>query len=347
MALDPYTEGVRRLMSAAYPDVGGAVTDAAEARRRHRRARFPSGPDLGDVRDIVIPGAPDIPARVYRPRTAGPNLPVVVYLHGGGFVLCDLDSHDGICRILSDGTPAIVVSVDYRRAPEHPYPAAVDDAYAALRWVYADGAAALGGDPDRIAVAGDSAGGNLATVCCLRSRDEDGPPVRFQLLVYPVTDCLADWPDDPRGQLMTSRHMRWYVDQYLTDRTHGEQAYASPLRAESLAGLPPAFVLTVEHDPLRPEGEAYAARLAAAGVAVRTHRVAGLFHGAFGLGAVLPAARRSEELACEALRTALTGPGSAGPGSAGPAPASTRSAAVTTSDMSIDPRVGRRSEVAR
>lgn len=308
MALDPYTEGVRRLMSAAYPDVGGAVTDAAEARRRHERARFPRGPNLGEVRDIVIPGTPDVSARVYRPAAAGPTPPVVVYLHGGGFVLCDLDSHDGICRILADGTPAIVVSVDYRRAPEHPYPAAVDDAFAAVRWMHAVGAAALGGAPDRIAVAGDSAGGNLATVCCLRARDTGGPPIRFQLLVYPVTDCLADWSDDPDGQLMTSRHMRWYVKQYLSERAHGEQAYASPLRAGSLAGLPPAFVLTVEHDPLRPEGEAYAGRLAADGVPVQAHRVTGLFHGAFGLGALLPAARRCEDLACDALRAALTVP---------------------------------------
>jgi acetyl esterase len=305
VALDAYTAGVLRLMTAAYPDVGGSVTDAAEARRRYEAARFPAGPRLGKVTDQVVPGSPPVPVRIYRPlgRAGGASgaLPVVVYLHGGGFVLCGLDSHDGICRRLADGAAAIVVSVDYRLAPEHRFPAAVDDAYTAVRWVY-EHAERLGGDPRRVAVAGDSAGGGLAAAVCLRARDTGHPPIGFQLLIYPVTDALADRRDVPDAML-TVRQIRWVTEQYLARPEDAGHPYASPLRAPCLAGLPPACVLTAEHDPLRPEGEAFAGRLASFGVTVMLHRIPGLFHGLFGLGALVPVARTAELAAYAALQT--------------------------------------------
>jgi len=303
MALDPFTAAVLQRMSAAYPDLGRTVTDATQARAIYAKALFPRGPEVAAVSDRVLPGG--IRVRIYRPVDDPADLPVVVYFHGGGFVLCDLDSHDGVCRRLATCAGAIVVSVDYRRAPEHRFPAAVDDAYAAVRWVV-DHAAELGGDPSRLATAGDSAGGLLATVCCLRARHEHGPSIAYQLLIYPMTDCLAPRRENAEGYLLTSRHMRWFAEQYLPDLTDGEHPYASPLRAPDLTGLPPCLVLTGEHDPLRTEGEAYAARLAEAGVPVTRHRVDGLFHGLFGLGELVPVARTAEELACAGLREGLS-----------------------------------------
>ncbi|MEC3976916.1 alpha/beta hydrolase [Amycolatopsis sp. H20-H5] len=302
MALDAYTAAMLRLMTAAYPDLGGTVTDAQEARRIYAKARFPRGREVAAVEDVAIP--PGIRARVYRPRTENPAPPVIVYFHGGGFVLCDLDSHDGVCRLLCEDASAIVVSVDYRRAPEHRYPAAADDAYDAVCWV-AEHAAELGGDPAWLAVAGDSAGGNLAAVTCLRARDEGFPRLDFQLLIYPVTDCFAPRAENAEGYLLTSAHMRWYVEQYLADPADGRQPYASPLLAEDLSGLPPALVITAEHDPLREEGAAYGARLIDAGVPARVHQVDGLFHGTFGLGELVPIAREAEQAAVTALTSAF------------------------------------------
>ncbi|MFI7120199.1 alpha/beta hydrolase fold domain-containing protein [Amycolatopsis sp. NPDC049868] len=301
MVLKAYTAAVMSMMAAAHPDVGGTVTDAAQARRIHAEARFPPGPPVGSVEDVDLDGG--LSVRVYRPRDpgAGGALPVVVYFHGGGFVLCDLDTHDGVCRMIAERTPAVVIAVHYRRAPEHPFPAAVEDAYRAVRWA-AENAAAYGAAPDRLAVAGDSAGGTLATVACLMARDQGGPSIRFQLLVYPVTDCFAPRTEHARGFHLTRRQMTWFIEQYLADSADGGQPYASPLRAPDLSGLPPALVLTVEHDPLRAEGEAYARRLADAAVPATLHRVDGLFHGVFGLSGLLPEAGELERLAVAALR---------------------------------------------
>lgn len=321
MTLDAYTATFLRLMKASHPDLGGAVTDAGQARRVHALARFPTGPDLAEVRDLTLPGPSSGPSgtaaglrvRRYRPhrphRPPGGTacaLPVVVYLHGGGWVLCDLDTHDGVCRQLAERAGVIVVAVDYRRAPEHRFPAAADDAYAAVCWV-SETAPAWGGDPERVAVAGDSAGGALAAATCLRARDLGGPAIRYQLLVYPVTDCLAPRRRHTGDCLLTAEHMRWYVAQYLADPADGEHPYASPLRAPDLSRLPPCLVLVAEHDPLREEGEAYAARLAASGVPTETRRVDGLFHGLFGLGGLVPVARTAEDIAVDGLRRALHG----------------------------------------
>lgn len=306
MTLDPFTAVVLRRMEAAYPDLGGTVTDAGEARRIYRKALFPTGPEMMSVEERVLERGAGPRVRIYRPYGVGDASPVVVYLHGGGWVLCDLDSHDGVCRLLADRAGMVVVSVEYRLSPEHTFPDATDDAYAVVGWV-ARSAARWGGDPCRIAVAGDSAGGALAAATAMRARDRGFPDIGFQLLIYPVTDCLADRVEPAGGSLLTAVHMRWFVEQYLADPADGDHPYASPLRAPSVASLPPCLIITAEHDPLCVEGEAYAARLVDAGVAVTAYRVDGMFHGLFGLGALVPAARPAEELAVAGLRHAFAG----------------------------------------
>ncbi|MEU5876203.1 alpha/beta hydrolase [Spirillospora sp. NPDC047279] len=309
MPLDRNAAQLLQFLSATFPDLGGAVTDAQEARAVLAGFGFPRGPEVAAIEYRQIPGDPPIPVRIYWPRCdVSPPYPIVVYFHGGGFVLCDLDSHDGVCRSLANEAAVIVVSVDFRLAPEHKYPAAVDDAYAATVWAAAE-AASLGGDPARVAVAGDSSGGTLAAVTCLRARDEQGPDLAWQLLLYPAIDWHADdlpsRKENAEGYFMTMKHMEWYAEQYLDDLSQAREPYAAPGRADNLAGLPPGLVMTAEYCPLRDEGEAYAARLAADGVAATCHRVRGLFHGFFGLGPYIPAARDAEKLAGTRLRAAL------------------------------------------
>lgn len=301
MPLSPDAARLVTVMEQRSPAVGTAVRDAPTARRIQARnaadaARAP-GPQLAEVVDRSIPGTPGGPAlgvRVYRPRAGMRDAPAVLYLHGGGWVLCDLDSHDAICRRLSLDSDAIVVAVDYRRAPESPFPAALDDAYAALRWLH-DEAAVLGVARDRIAVAGDSAGGNLAAGVTLLARDRGGPALRCQVLLYPVTDCRLDTPSYRRfatgGGLLTLPKMAWYWTQYVPDGDRTDP-YCSPLRAE-LSGLPPALVVVAECDPLNNEGHAYAARLADAGVPVAAREYAGTFHGFLGSYEQLPEARQA------------------------------------------------------
>lgn len=224
------------------------------------------------------PGGP-IPLRLYTPRAPGPR-PGLIWFHGGGWVTGSLDSHDGLCRQLALDTGAVVVAVDYRLAPEHRFPAAVEDALAATRWV-ADRAARLGIDAGRLAVGGDSAGGNLAAVVSAIARD-GGPPLCWQLLVYPITDCDLDTPsyrENAVGYLLTRAGMAWFWDHYLPDPASRAHPHASPLRAPDLSNLPPAYVITAEYDPLRDEGESYARRLRDAGVPTRLDRFEGMVHG--------------------------------------------------------------------
>ncbi|MBF6250757.1 alpha/beta hydrolase [Nocardia farcinica] len=263
----------------SFPDV--TRYEAAELREiiAARRAPLTRQPDMQTARDHVIPGpGGDLTVRVYVPH--GDALrPVVVFAHGGGFVFCDLDSHDEFCRSTAQAVDAVVVSVDYRRAPEHPGPAAMEDLYAAVTWVHRH-AGEFGGDPERIAVAGDSAGGNLAATVSLAARDRGGPPIAAQVLIYPVIDDDFDTESYRRygaGYYNTTEAMRWYWQQYAPHGT--DSPYLVPTRADSLAGLPPAVVVTAELDPPCSAGEDYARRLAAAGVPVTAHRFDGLFHG--------------------------------------------------------------------
>ena len=252
-------------------------------------------------RTVPGPGGP-IPVRVYWPQTGGP-LPALVYFHGGGWVIGNLDQVDRTCRSLAKQSGCVVVNVDYRLAPEHKFPAAVDDAYAATQYVAAH-AGEFGVDPRRIAVGGDSAGGNLATVVCLIAR-ERGPKLGFQLLVYPVTDHDDDSPSMTEfadGYLLTRAVMPWFWGHYVTGPEQARHPHASPMNAASLAGLPPAMVITAECDPIRDQGEAYAAKLKAAGVPVTAKRYAGAIHVFFQLGGVIDAGKEAVSDAAAALR---------------------------------------------
>ncbi len=262
---------------------------------------------LASVEDRTIPGpAGAIPVRLYRPQTDAP-LPVLLYFHGGGWVIGSLDTHDSTCRDLARQAGCAVVSVDYRLAPEHPYPAAADDCYAATCYVAANGAE-LGVDGSRLAIGGDSAGGNLGAVVAQMARDKDGPRLAFQLLIYPVTDAdftRASYVENAEGYLLETASMRWFWDHYVPDPARRAEAYCAPLRAADLAGLPPALLITAEFDPLRDEGEAYGRRLEEAGVAVAARRYDGMIHGFFGMGLLAQAARDAVAEASEALRKAL------------------------------------------
>jgi acetyl esterase len=256
-----------------------------------------------EVTDLTIPGpGGELALRLYRPVAGGP-LPVLLYFFGGGWVLGTIDTADGVSRTLANSAGAMVAVVGYRLAPEHPFPAAIDDCYAATAWVAAH-ATEIGADPARLAVGGDSAGGNLAAAVALRAR-ADGPALAGQLLVYPNTDQLADdesirAADD---RFLFNRHsVAWYRQHYLLDAADAASPLASPLRAGSLAGLPPALVITAECDPLRDQGEAYARRLADEGVQVELSRYEGMAHGFFTMAGTVDASRAALAQAAARLR---------------------------------------------
>ncbi|MGH9233851.1 MAG: alpha/beta hydrolase [Acidimicrobiales bacterium] len=265
--------------------------------------------EMASVADRTAPGpACDIPVRVYVPTSEPGPRPVLVYFHGGGWVIGDIETHDGTARAVAEASGATVVSVDYRLAPEDPFPASLDDCLAAVRWVAAN-AADLDVDPARLAVGGDSAGGNLAAIVAHELRAEGGPEVRFQLLVYPVTDGTMDHPsieENADGYFLTKDTMDWFWEQYvgLGDRT-GARVSPMHLPDEALPGLPPALVITAEYDPLRDEGEAYAARLASAGVDATTRRFDGMIHGFFSMRDLVPEGKVAVDEAGAALRRAL------------------------------------------
>jgi acetyl esterase len=283
--------------------------DPVAAARAGTDAMFvhPSAPDV-EVDTVAIPGpGGDIPARVYRPHGATPGLPVLVYFHGGGFVAGGLASHDGTARELTANADCITVSIDYRLAPEHPYPAGLDDCCAALQWV-AKNAADLGGDGARLAIGGDSAGGNLCAAVAIRNRDDNGPELALQLLVYPVIDpaCTTrSMTTNAVGYMLTADSMRWMWATYLAGHDPSGDTGAAPQHASSLAGLPPALVITAEFDPLRDEGEEYARAMAGAGVPVTCSRYAGQIHGFFSMYALAPAARVATAEAVRTLRRAF------------------------------------------
>jgi acetyl esterase len=251
----------------------------------------------------------EIPVRVYRPNapSARPR-PLLVWLHGGGWVIGDLQSADPTARDLAVQADAIVASVDYPLAPESPFPAAPEACHAVASWLAAH-AGELGADPARIAIGGDSAGGNLAAVTALLARDRGGPEFKLQLLVYPVTDCLMSHPsvkENAEGYLLTASALNWFIDQYLPAGTDPRDPAASPVHAGDLKSLPPALVITAEFDPLRDEGEAYAARLDRAGVPVTVSRYDGMIHGFFGMTGILDAGQDAVREAAGALKTAFS-----------------------------------------
>ena len=262
---------------------------------------------LASVEHRTIPGpAGDIPVVVYTPE-GGPDgapFPVLLFLHGGGFFLGSPHSHGPVARELAARSGRVVVSVDYRLTPEHQFPAAVDDCFAALQWVAAH-AAELDGDASRVSVAGDSAGGNLSAVLTLRARDEGGPAIDAQVLIYPVTDSSLDtvsMRDNAEGYMLTAASMGWMWGMYVPDEAQRTGPYASPLQAADHSALPPALVITAEYDPLRDEGEAYAAKLAAAGVPVQQVRFDGMIHGFVQMLNVTPRANEAIDLVAAHLR---------------------------------------------
>lgn len=284
--LHPDVEAMLSALEAGFPDV--TEHDPAELREIivSRRAPLSRQPDMAVARDVAIDG-PDgdrLGVRIYVPHgrsddRRGDARPVVVFAHGGGFVFCDLDSHDEFCRAMAAEVDAVVVSVDYRLAPENPAPAAMEDMYRAICWT-AENIAGYGGDPARIAVAGDSAGGNLAATASIAARERGGPAIIAQVLLYPVIDDDLDTESYRRygvGYYNSTKAMRWYWDQYAPNGR--DSARIIPTCAASLAGLPAAVVATAELDPPCSAGEDYAHRLREAGVPVIEHRFDGLFHG--------------------------------------------------------------------
>ena len=276
----------------------------ADARRMYRERRGytqPDAPPVAEVRELLLDGTP---ARLYRP--AAGVLPLLVYFHGGGWVIGDLDTHDVLCRQLANAAGVAVLSVDYRMGPEHRFPAAVDDCIAATRYARRE-AAALGIDAARIAVGGDSAGGNLAAVAAIAARDE-GTPLAYQLLIYPGTDMRALAPShrsNGQGYLLTSDSIAYYRGHYIEDEAHWSDWRASPLLASDLARLPPALVLTAGFDPLRDEGRQYADALSAAGNRVQYVCFERQIHGFVPMGRVIDEANTAVDLCAAALRRAL------------------------------------------
>ena len=313
MPIEPEVQVLLDQMAAAR---AGDIADQSvpEAREMMRKmvALSGSGPEVASVEDMDLPG-PDGPVavRLYRPTGLSPSggpPPLLVWLHGGGWVIGDLTTADPTAREMCAGAGVVVASVDYPLAPEHPFPSGPEACLAVTRRL-AEEADALGVDPARIAVGGDSAGGNLAAVTALLARDRGGPPLAFQLLVYPATDLLLSFPSvrhNGEGYGLTERAMEWFANHYLSDGGDPKDPMASPMYADDLSGLPPALVITAEFDPLRDEGEAYAKRMQEAGVPVTASRYDGQIHGFFQMTAALAGGRRAVAEATAALKVALS-----------------------------------------
>ena len=300
MALHPQAQVILQMMAAA----GGPViqdSDAAEFREYYNSRQLPSTEEVFEIRDVSAGG---VPSRLYRPN-ADKNLGLLVFYHGGGWVIGGLDSHDSVCRSLANRMGHAVLSVDYRLAPEHRYPAAVEDAMCSLRWAY-ENAAELGINPDRIAVGGDSAGGNLAAIVS----QQRPVPIVFQMLIYPATDLTASFPshvENAGGPVLTKQAMEWFTNHYIPSEADRKNPLASPHFAPDslLQGAPPALIITAELDPLRDEGEEYGRRLIANGVTASVVRYNGMFHSFFQMHQLLDDANTAHTLAASMVAKAL------------------------------------------
>ena len=310
MPLDPQIAKLLEQVNSAPPMSRGTPEQGRAGFRRLAMASAAFAPqvEVGSVEDLEVEGAAGpLPARLYLPAGDGPS-PTLVFFHGGGFVIGDIDSYDSQCRLLCRDGGVAVLSVEYRLAPEDPFPAAPEDAVAVTRWAL-DNADRLGGDPDRVAVGGDSAGGNLAANAALALRDHE-PALAAQLLIYPVTDFDSERPshaENGEGLFLTLDDMEWFRSLYVGDADVRDPR-VSPLFAEDLGGLPPAIVITAEFDPLRDDGEAYAEALEEAGVPVLRRRFDSLIHGFFAMGVASDAASAAIEEVCAELSKALNQP---------------------------------------
>ncbi len=301
--LDPAIKMVLdQLASAGGPALNEVSPDEARLMMKTLSTIEGEPEAVGRVEDRAIAG---VPVRVYGAASGSSPQPILVWYHGGGWVIGDLDTTDGVARKLSNRADAVVVSVDYRLAPEAPSPAATDDCWAVLEWVAANGAE-LGGDPSRIAVGGDSAGGNLSALMAIKARDA-GIPLRLQLLVYPAVDLTMSFPsidENGEGYLLTKDSMVWFTNHYLAGADPKDPAL-SPYFVDDVSGVTAAYIITAEFDPLRDEGEAYGERLKDAGVAVDVKRYDGMIHGFYGLGIVTPVADQAIDASGAALRNAF------------------------------------------
>ncbi|MBD0669415.1 alpha/beta hydrolase [Streptomyces sp. CBMA156] len=310
MPLDPTIASVRdyRVATGFTPLYTMSIDEARRSDAETEATAWDWHEQPEEIFELEIDGpACRLPIRVYRPQSDGP-LPVLVYFFGGGWVVGSLETSDAICRALAKLTPCVVVSVGYRLAPEHPFPAATDDCYAGVKWV-AEHASEIGADPARIALGGDSSGGNLAAAMALMARaDDDGPQIAAQVLVYPPFHNAADtrsMRDNQDPMFFNAHSSAWFWSQYLADPADGDSPLASPLKADDLAGLPPALVMTAEYCPLHDEGEAFADALARAGVPVDYHRYENLTHGFLAMSAILEISRDAMDLIAEYLRERL------------------------------------------
>jgi acetyl esterase len=298
--LHPQAKAIIEMMAA----LGGPVIHEStpeEFRAYYDSRQAPATETVHEIRDVSAGG---VPSRLYRPSADG-NLGLLVYYHGGGWVIGGLDSHDAVCRSLANKSGAAVLSVDYRLAPEHRYPAAVEDSLCALRWA-SENAATLGIDPDRIAVGGDSAGGNLAAVVA----QQRPVPLRFQLLIYPATDMTqshGSHHENSAGPVLTEQAMAWFIGHYVPDASRHREELASPLFSPDalFRDLPPALIITAQYDPLRDEGEAYGARMIENGSPASIVRFNGQFHSFFGMQQLMDDAENAHIIAANALRKAL------------------------------------------
>jgi acetyl esterase len=311
MSLDADAQRVADFLADTMPgQISSLGVDGARRFSDERTTQGLPGPEMASVDDLVVAGrSPRIPIRVYRP-TVDVGLPVLVYFHGGGWTIGGLDQVDAVCRALAEKAGCVVVSVAYRLAPEHKFPAAFEDCLAAVEWIHAN-AMEVGGDARRIAVGGDSAGANLAAACCIAARDRGGPPIVLQLLVYPATEYAVDrpsWAEHANAPVLTADDVVWFWGQYLPDEWSHDDARAFPSAAATLHDLPPAFIGTAEFDPIRDDGENYGRLLRQADVNVTSKRYPGVFHGFFTMVGILNRSAAAIDDCAAALRTAFGRP---------------------------------------